>query len=132
MLVAYSHVGGGPEELRLSYDREERAICVFYNYNSSSDPIYPIGYQASITALTDHIWTSKKRNTPQCIDIPTKFYHNVLCNSFNLTLSLTDFFEEELQRKQLEISKFNIECRLSIVIYSISENTGIIILENDC
>ena len=74
-------------------------------HNNINDPNYPITYQASITIYSDHIWTSGKMLMPQCVDIPVEFYHNILCSPFNLTLYLTDSFEEEIQAKQLEISK---------------------------
>ena len=104
------HVGSGPEELTISYDRDNRHFCVYYP--SASDPKYPIRYQASIS--TDHdsdhniIWTSEEMLTPQCIDIPVELHHNILCSPFNLTLYLMDSFEEEIQTKQLEISKSTI------------------------
>ena len=106
------YAGSGPDELTISYDRDNRTICAFFN--STSDPKYPITYRVSITALSDHIWTSEKMLTPQCFAVPTKFNCDVLCRPFNLTLYLTDSFEEEIQRKQLEYSKLLINNMLEI------------------
>ena len=99
------YAGSGPEELTIEYDRDNREFCIYYH--STSDPEYPIAYRANITGVTGHVWTSEKMVTPQCNPIPAEFHSNVLCHPFNITLYLTDSFEEEIQREQLEFSKCN-------------------------
>ena len=102
--------GSGAEELAISYNRDSRDFCIFCR--STTDPKFPIKYRATITIYSENIWTSETMLTPQCIDIPVEFHHSILCSPFNLTLYLMDSFEEEIQGKQLGISK----CRISLSI----------------